>query len=257
MENNVLIDYINNTNTKIIPNNKNIDNTINNNNYITNKNKNIDKDESKIKEKQQNNDTIEKSKLDYIDNKNNEINNNNLNDISTKSQIKDNEFNNYSYNCLTNNLDFIISKGTKQFIFTMELENNGKDTWPENKTTLSTDISISTITMKDIILEPLKPGLKTSINVIFNDIDMFQPGKYYSYLIFQVDGKKYGNKILVNIEVATKNDIKVKYNDVIVAFRDDTDIPKNIASDTQIGIKLLHHKTFEGTCNTILESLGE
>ena len=49
LENKILVDYLNNTNTKIIPNNKNIDNTINNNNYITNKNKTIDKDESKIK----------------------------------------------------------------------------------------------------------------------------------------------------------------------------------------------------------------
>ena len=257
LENEVLSDYIKTSKTIILPNKKNIQNTKNNNNhYIIDKNKTINKDETKVKEKQQiDNNIVEKTSLNYIDNKNNEISNNNLN-INTESLIEENEFNNYSYKCLTNNLNFIISKGTKQLIFTMELENNGKLPWPENKTILSTDLSISNIKIKEIVLEPLKPGLKSSINGIFTDTDKLEPGKYESYLIFKVDGKKYGNNILINIEVL-KNDIKKEYKTVIGAFRNDYDITKDIASDTIIGKELYRNQTFEGTCDSLLKSLDK
>ena len=256
LENEVLSDYIKTSKTIILPNKKNIQNTKNNNHYIIDKNKTINKDEAKVKEKQQiDNNIVEKTSLNYIDNKNNEISNNNLN-INTESLIEENEFNNYSYKCLTNNLNFIISKGTKQLIFTMELENNGKLPWPENKTILSTDLSISNIKIKEIVLEPLKPGLKSSINGIFTDTDKLEPGKYESYLIFKVDGKKYGNNILINIEVL-KNDIKKEYKTVIGAFRNDYDITKDIASDTIIGEELYRNQTFEGTCDSLLKSLDK
>ena len=243
LENEVLNDYIKTSKTIILPKNKNIENSKKSNDYIKNKNKTIDKDESKIKEKQEINSKVEKTSLNYIENKNNELSNNKLSINTNYSQIKENEFNNYSYKCLTNNLNFIIGRGTKQLIFTMELKNNGKLPWPENKTILSTDLSISDINMKEIVLEPLKPGLKSSINVIFNDIEKLEPRKYESYLIFKVDGKKYGNNILITIEVL--KDIKKKYKTVIDNFKNHYDIPKVITSDSIVGKELYSNENFE------------
>ena len=44
---------------------------------------------------------------------------------SQKSKIYE-----YSYKCLTNNLDFAIQKGIKEGIFSIEIENNGALTCP-------------------------------------------------------------------------------------------------------------------------------
>ena len=260
LQNDGLNDFLNTYTTIIIPNNKNIENKINNNNYIINQKNIIDKGETKDNKNQHIKQVVQKSSLNNLDDKNHEIKNN-LNYDNCKNikfQKKENDFNNYSFNSLTNNLNFMISKKTKQFSFTMELENNGKNTWPQNRTILSTDPSISNIQMKNIILEPLKPGFKSSINGIFTDIDKLKPGKYHSYLIFKVDGRKYGNNILINIEVLENdNDIKKEYKSVIDNFRNDYDIPRNIVSDTVIIKELRHQKTFEDTYKSLSNKLNE
>ena len=105
-------------------------------------------DENDLKENknQEQNDIVKNNyteRNNYMDNQNN---NNKEIYQSKKDEIKndinsENEFNNYSFNCLTNDLDLVASKGTKQVVFKLELENKGKFPWPKNKTTLSNDLT--------------------------------------------------------------------------------------------------------------------
>ena len=259
LENDVISDYLNTYKTIIIPNTKNIENKRNNSDYRISQKKIINKDNNKYEKKENESKKMKEivDKIYYT--KKNEINNNNLNNLNNtqniKSDIKENDNNSYSFKCLTNNLNFIISRKAKQFIFTMELENNGKKSWPKNKTILSTDLSISNIQMKDIVLEPLKPGLKSSINGIFTDTDKLELGIYYSYLVFKVDGKKYGNNIFINIIVLeNEQDIKNEFKTVIKTLTNDYYIPKDIASYTIIGKKLFRYKTVEGVIENLNKS---
>ena len=198
-----------------------IDETINtekerNNQFIKQIQDNLEKfkEESKIKLNSFY-DEIPKPKFDHQ----NEIqeqeiinNNNSENKIIDDNKIKNEESNNniddkkiYSYECLTENLNFIINKGTKNSEYTIELKNNGNFPWPQDKTILSSDKNLSTIAIDDIILSPLKPDEKCDIKIFFDKLDEFNPGIYKTYFNFTVDGHIYGNKIEISLEIMDNN----------------------------------------------------
>ena len=167
---------------------------------------------------------------------------------SQKSKIYE-----YSYKCLTNNLNFAIQKGIKKGIFSIEIENNGALTWPQNKTFLEIDNSKSSIeNAQNFPLSPLNSGEKTSINILVNHMNKYKPSKQCIYLDFKVDGKKYGESILLNIEI-TENINKIKYKSIIRAFRDDFDFTTSVFSDTTIGNALAEYQNFEDAEVTIFE----
>lgn len=216
-----------------------------------------DENDLKENEKQDQNDivkNINSEKKNYMD-----IQNNGTNEIyqSKKDEIKndinsENEFNNYSFNCLTKELDLVASKGTKQVVFKLELENNRKFPWPKNKTTLSNDLTKSIIQMKEIVLEPLNPGEITSVNVMLNEMDKFKAGEYYCYLDFKVNGKNYGNNIAITIKITDK-DIKSENGTTTKVFKKLYSLPKSIASDIK-SEGIYPHKTFENMCDKLLKS---
>ena len=216
-----------------------------------------DENDLKENENQEQNDigkNINSEKKNYMDNQND---NNNEIYQSKKDEIKndinsENEFNNYSFNCLTKELDLVASKGTKQVVFKLELENNGKFPWPKNKTTLSNDLTKSIIQMKEIVLEPLNPGEITSVNVMLNEIDKFKAGEYYCYLEFKVDGKCNGNNIAIKIKIIDK-DIKSENETVIEVSKKHYNLPKSIASDIK-SKGIYPPKTFENMCDKLLKS---
>jgi hypothetical protein len=127
---------------------------------------------------------------------------------SNDSQKKVNDFNNYSFKCLNDNLNFELDKGTFEGIYKLTLQNDGLFPWPKNETILSTDRRRSNIKIKDIILEPLNPGLNYSFDITFRHMNNLPEGKYYSYLIFKAKGKQFGNSILINFEIKDKNNLK-------------------------------------------------
>lgn len=236
-----------------------------------NENKNINPTSTKIKmlnNSQKLNDfnlhkSIKSSKYnsgtDLFNNKNNDIikksfksqNNPNLyNNILKKSEM--NEFNNYSYKCLTNNLNFVILKGTKEGMFSIELENNGSTPWLRNKTFLEFDDSKENINIQKMALEPLNPGCKTKVNIILNNMDIIKLGKYYICLIFKVNGIEYGDTLLVNIEVVD-NTNKYKHKTVIKALTKEYDFSNTMFSNTMIGNALEEFKTFEGAVDKMLK----
>ena len=167
---------------------------------------------------------------------------------SQKSKIYE-----YSYKCLTNNLNFAIQKGMKKGIFSIEIENNGVLTWPQNKTFLEIDNSKSSIkNALNYPLSPLNSGEKTTLNILVNHMNKYKPSKQCIYLDFKVDGKKYGESILLNIEV-TENINKIKFKSIIKAFRDDFDFTTSVFSDTAIGNALAEYQNFEDAEVTIFE----
>jgi len=106
----------------------------------------------------------------------------------------------YSFRCLSNDLNYKIKEGTQSLIVEIILENNGKLIWPENETFLITDESESSFTIQEIRLNPLEPGKKDFIYIDFN-LNKCTPGLYKISFLFFVKDKYYGNNIIINIEV--------------------------------------------------------
>ena len=130
---------------------------------------------------------------------NNETINNNIEENkNTRNILK--RFDQYSFRCLTHNLNFKIKEGTKEASIKIELENNGKFCWPKDETFLKTDELKSTIESQKIRLCPLNPKEKQSVNIQFN-LDKLKPGIYIDCLAFNVKGKNIGNNITINIEI--------------------------------------------------------
>ena len=216
-------------------------------------------------EKEENNKQNEKKNMNVGEQKNEKNLNKNKNNIkiddikiddtrkslNLQNHIKINDFNDYSFKCLTTNLNFSIYKGTSEVKFKLKLENNGSFPWPKNQTTLSTDRTKSNIKIKEIILDPLNPGISCDFDALFRNMSQLSEGKYYSNLEFKVCGKKYGNNILINVEIL--EDKKKKYEPVINVVRDEYLLDKNKASDTIIAEGIDKTKTIEGAFNYIVE----
>ena len=156
---------------------------------------------------------------------NNNENKNNIKDINIKSQ--NDKFDNYSFKCLTKELRLPVVEGYEDTAsINIELENNGTFPWKKNKTFLITDDTKSDIKTKKIILNPLNPNSKCSVKINYTKLNILKPGIYKNYLIFQVDGKNFGNNIIINIEVNSISKTVVK------AYRNI--IPESAASDATI-----------------------
>ena len=211
--------------------------------YSTTLKKKIIKIEEKLEE-----DTYLKTQ--YIKNEPNLYPNKNIY-LNLQNPITINDFNDYSFKCLSTNLNFSIYKGTNELKFKLKLENNGSFPWPKNKTILSTDKSKSNIKIKEIILDPLNPGISCDFDALFRNMSQLSEGKYYSNLEFKVCGKKYGNNILINVEIF--EDKKKKYEPVINVVRDEYLLDKNEVSDTVIAEGIDKTKTIEGAFNYIVE----
>ena len=177
--------------------------------------------------------------------------NNNIYSNSVNIENKLKEFNNYSFKCLTQNLNFTMVKGTNEAVFKLTFENDGEFPWPKDKTFLSTDESKSNIKIQDILLDPVNPLCQYTFDIKFSNINYHPIGKYYCYLNFIADGKKFGNSILINVEIIENN--KEKYKPIINVVRDEYFLDKNVASDTMIVFALEKTKTIEGAFEYIIE----
>jgi hypothetical protein len=184
-----------------------------------------------------------------------EKNNNGMKEIDLVHKKDNDKINNYSYKCITKDLKLKMKKGTREVSFKLELENNGSSSWPENKTFLEVEISKSNINTDKIILSPLKPGDKCDVDILFKHMSKINPGKFQCCLSFILDDKKYGNDIDIEIEVYDEDSKNFKSNSVIVAFRDEYGIKKDIISDDDIYRGLIKHQTFENAYKSIIKNI--
>ena len=167
----VLTTYFDNNNKKEEANEINLDE----NEDLNNTRKNISKSEGQKKNQKEKNEEdskpkrISKSKLS-----DNIIFNDTIYSKINKKSVamnpsKNSRTNIYSYKCLTNNLNFAIQKGIKIGMFSIEIENNGSLSWPQNKTFLEIDNSKSSLKgIQNILLNPLNPGERASYNIMIN-----------------------------------------------------------------------------------------
>ena len=163
----------------------------------------------------------------------------NLNPVQLENKnLKD--FNNYSFKCLTQNLNFTMYKGTNEAIFQIKLENDGEFPWPKNKTILSTDESKSDIKMQNIHMEPLNPHCQSTLDIKFSNMSKYPEGKYYSYLNFTADGKKFGDILLISVEIIDSN--KGYYYPIVNEARKENSLSKDVASDGTIIYNMFYNK---------------
>jgi hypothetical protein len=117
------------------------------------------------------------------------------------NNIKLKDFNNYSFKCLTKNLNFTIKKGISEATFKLIFENDGEFPWPKHKTILITNESKSNLKIEPILMKPINPRCQYTFDIKFRNMNKIQEGKYFSYLNFLVEGKKKGDSILINVMV--------------------------------------------------------
>ena len=158
--------------------------------------------EQNEKEKDNKENIIKEQKL-KIDLLNKEINNYKKKENGNKYNIKYIK-KVYSYECTNINiLKLYLYKGSSEGKATIFLKNNGKVSWPVNKTKLIFDKD-SNIKSEDIILNPQKPDETNSYDIIFKQIENYHVGEYKSYLWFNVNGQTYGDKIIITLKIIEK-----------------------------------------------------
>ena len=239
-------------------------------NEENNEKENLEKNEENEKNKKYNN--INKSKNSYIKKNeiiidsdikekktekfNNSLNNNlnnKYNNNIIESHININKkpvgFNAYSYECLTEELEFSIYKGTKNTRFNLKLKNNGYYPWPKKNSFLICDSHLSDKIVEKIELEPLNPGDEYYASIFFDDLDELGPGKYNTYLDFNVKNQNFGKQILIIFEILEKS-VKPAYDPKIAEFRNNFKIDEKTLSDEVIREALNNnnndiYKTFE------------
>ena len=184
-----------------------------------------------------------------------EKNNTGMKEIDLVHKKDNDKINNYSYKCITKDLKSKMKKATREVSFKLELENNGSSPWPENKTFLEVEITKSNINTDKITLNPLKTGEKCCVDILFKHMGKINPGKFQCCLSFILDDKKYGNDINIEIEVYDEDSKNFKSNSVVVAFRDEYGIKKDIISDDEIYRGLIKHQTFENAYKSIIKNI--
>ena len=163
----------------------------------------------------------------------------------------------YSYDCPNIMLlNQYIYEGTEQCEINIILKNNGNVKWPKKKTKFVFDDS-SQIKEGDIILEPQKIGEEKEYKVKFENLGSLKIGEYKSYLLFNVNGKNYGEKLTLSINVKEKKEIEEieKYRDKIKEFRDQFNLDKEEYNDEKLfEILKQHNFNFEDSFSSLFNN---
>ncbi len=94
---------------------------------------------------------------------------------------------------------FIISKNEINKIISFTINNNGKNTWIENKTYLVFKEN-EYFSCNKTKLPPLKQNEKIDLEIPIRNKKDFKTGKYELIFYFEIDNKSYGNPIIIKVE---------------------------------------------------------
>ena len=95
---------------------------------------------------------------------------------------------------------------------------------------------------KNIELEPQNPDDIKKYIVNFNELKPYPPGDYTAGFFFEVDGKKYGDDIELDIIIKDKGENeKEKYKKFIQEFRDEYTLSEDAYSDEKLLQVLKEH----------------
>ena len=242
-ENNIKEDNEKENNNNIKNDNKKINNNENNNDKNNNKkdnneennNKNNENNNKKNNNNENNNINIENSNEEYNNKKDNneENNNNNENNKNKNNNKKDNKGNNnnqiilekehvnelsqinninnennheFSYECINkNNLMIDIYEGFDDSVdFEIILKNNGEKKWGEGAK-LSSCCDYPVITINLFNLEQQNPGEIIKYKVNIGNLKFLKAKEYKIYFVFYCNGKKYGEKLEIIINIKSLN----------------------------------------------------
>ena len=163
----------------------------------------------------------------------------------------------YSFDCQNILLlNEYIYEGTEHCEINIILKNNGNVKWPKKKTKLIFDES-SQNKEGDIILEPQKVGEEKGYKVKFENLGNLKVGEYKSYLLFNVNGKNYGEKLTLSINVKEKKEIEEieKYRDKIKEFREQFNLDKEEYNDEKLfEILKQHNFNFEDSFSSLFNN---
>jgi len=145
--------------------------------------------------------------------------------------IKEEEL--YSYECLTENLYVRGVKGIKELFIDIVINNNGKLDWPKDDIFLKSDDKYSQIPSKEIKIISLKTGWESEERIVFNNLENKLPGIYKSYIYLNINGRKYGKPMIIEIEIL-ENEEEKRINNSINKMRNEYQIPQYEISDEQL-----------------------
>ena len=159
------------------------------------------------------------------------------------------EVTNYTFKIISEKLEFRVKRGTKEECFEIELQNDGQQLWPKDKTALLFDPQSSNLninqTPKITNSEDVKPNCTCKFKILLKNLEKVKTGDYTIGLNFNVDGKNYGSKIIIKLkfyEPISKS--------LIDAFRNNYSIEDKITDD-EIANNLEKYKTFEESYNNL------
>ena len=182
----------------------------------------------------------EPDNFDYNQNKNPiKFNQNIINNRKKNNNEDDDEFriiqfgDKYEFECLNKEyLNAKIEEGEDSLKLEIILNNTGTSQWPLNKVKLIANEQ-KNLKGEEIVLEPQKPCEKKKYIAIFNELKRYPAGKYNAGFIFEIDGKKYGDNIDINILID-----EPKQKKILADFRNEYGLDEDTYSDEDL-LKLL------------------
>ena len=145
-----------------------------------------------------------------------------------EKDVKDNSINEedkFSYECLEENLYVKGFEGIDKLFIDIKIKNNGKLDWPKDKVFLKNNKELSQILSDDIKLIPVRSGLVTEERIYFKYLNKVMPGIYNSYINLNINGKNYGEPIIIKVEIV-ENEEEKKINNLIIKMRQEYQIPE-------------------------------
>ena len=116
----------------------------------------------------------------------------------------------FSYDCLNMiNLQQIIYLGTDKAEIPVILKNNGKFTWPLNRTKLVFDKN-SKIKGKNVELKALASNEEQTCKVVIEGLAKLGEGVYDAHVWFNANGENCGKMIILRVEIKKKEEDPIK-----------------------------------------------
>ena len=107
--------------------------------------------------------------------------------------------NDYSYECLTKNIEIHQNAGVDSFSVQLRLKNNGYYKWPEGKSMLKCKKEKSTIFCDKCNLPSIEMNEEADIILNFQKCSKIPKGKYSCYVFCLIEGKIRRGPIIITI----------------------------------------------------------
>ena len=105
----------------------------------------------------------------------------------------------YSYECLSQNLEIHQKIGINSFKVPIKLLNSGNQKWPSSKSFLKCKKEVSTIFCKNYKLPPIDMNETIELNLIFDKCNKLPKGEYLCIIQFAINGKVIRGPIRIKV----------------------------------------------------------